>query len=151
MKLNQSKCHFLTSGSVEHLWVKVGNERIWESQQEKLLGMMLDKDLSFEPHLNKLCKKVNQKISALARIAGILPFQKRRILLKTFIESQFSYSSPPVGGMCLISACTVCYPRDYVICIQSKRSVLLCLHDDYIEPIRTLYISLFTLWLCISD
>ena len=91
MKLNQSKCHFLTSGSVEHLWVKVGNERIWESQQEKLLGMMLDKDLSFEPHLNKLCKKVNQKISALARIAGILPFQKRRILLKTFIESQFSY------------------------------------------------------------
>ena len=37
------------------------------------------------------CKKVNQKVSALARIAGILPFQKRHILLKTFIESQFSY------------------------------------------------------------
>ena len=31
------------------------------------------------------------KSSALARIAGILPFQKRHILLKTFIESQFSY------------------------------------------------------------
>ena len=25
MKLNQSKCHFLTSGSTEHLWIKVGN------------------------------------------------------------------------------------------------------------------------------
>ena len=48
-------------------------------------------DLNFESHLKILCKKVNQKISALARIAGILPFQKRHILLKTFIESQFSY------------------------------------------------------------
>ena len=91
MKLNQSKCHFLTSGSSEHLWIKVGEERIWESQSEKLLGMMVDKNLSFESHLKTLCKKVNQKISALARIAGILPFQKRHILLKTFIESQFSY------------------------------------------------------------
>ena len=51
----------------------------------------MDKNLSFEGHLKILCKKVNQKVSALARIAGILPFQKRHILLKTFIESQFSY------------------------------------------------------------
>lgn len=91
MKLNQSKCHFLTSGSTEHLWIKVGNEKIWESQLEKLLGMKVDKNLNFETHLKTLCKKVNQKVSALARIAGILPFQKRHILLKTFIESQFSY------------------------------------------------------------
>ena len=91
MKLNQSKCHFLTAGSTEHLWVKVGSEKIWESQTEKLLGITVDKNLNFESHLKILCKKVNQKVSALARIAGILPFQKRYILLKTFIESQFSY------------------------------------------------------------
>ena len=91
MKLNESKCHFLTSGSTEHLWIKVGCETIWESQYEKLLGMTVDKDLSFEIHLRTVCKKVNQKVSALARIASILPFQKRHILLKTFIESQFSY------------------------------------------------------------
>ena len=57
----------------------------------KLLGMLVDKDLNFNSHLKVLCKKVNQKVSALARIARILPFQKRRIILKTFIESQFSY------------------------------------------------------------
>ena len=91
MKLNQSKCHFLTNGSTEHLWVKVGNEMIWESQSEKLLGMSVDKDLNFNSHLKSLCKKVNQKVSALARIANILPFQKRHIIMKTFIESQFSY------------------------------------------------------------
>ena len=91
MKLNEGKCHFLFSGSPEHLWIKVGNEQIWESQYEKLLGIKVDKDMTFDVHLKTLCKKVNQKVSALARIAGILPFQKRHILLKTFIESQFSY------------------------------------------------------------
>ena len=91
MKLNQSKCHFLTAGSTEQLWVRVGSEKIWESQAQKLLGLTVDKNLSFENHLKILCKKVSQKVSALARIAGILPFQKRHILLKTFIESQFSY------------------------------------------------------------
>ena len=54
MKLNQSKCHFLTSGSTEHLWVTVGNEMIWESQSEKLLGMSVDKDLNFNSHLKSL-------------------------------------------------------------------------------------------------
>ena len=91
MKLNESKCHFLAAGSPEHLWIRVGSEKIWESQAEKLLGMTVDNNLSFDLHLKILCKKVNQKVSALARIAGILPFQKRHILLKTFIESQFSY------------------------------------------------------------
>ena len=38
-----------------------------------------------------LCKKVGQKVSALARISKILPFHKRRLLLNTFIESQFSH------------------------------------------------------------
>ena len=54
-------------------------------------GVTIDKDLNFTMNLKALCKKVNQKVSALARIVGILPFQKRHIILKTFIESQFSY------------------------------------------------------------
>lgn len=92
MKLNQDKCHFLISGNIkEHLWSKVGNELIWESVEENLLGVTIDKDLNFNSHLAKLCKKVGQKVTALARIVMILPFNKRRIILKTFIESQFSY------------------------------------------------------------
>ena len=91
MKLNQSKCHFLTCGTHEHLWVRVGDEKIWESQSEKLLGMIVDKKLSFDLHLRTLCKKVNQKVSALARIVPFLPFPKRHLIMKTFIESQFTY------------------------------------------------------------
>ena len=34
MQLNQSKCHLLVSGTHEHLWVRVGEEMIWESRYE---------------------------------------------------------------------------------------------------------------------
>ena len=92
MKINEDKSHFLFPGSdPELMWVKVGQEKIYESNQEKLLGLMIDKKLSFTPYLENLCRKVNTKITALRRLVRILPFEKRRILMNVFIESQFSY------------------------------------------------------------
>ena len=58
MKLNQSKCHVLFAGNTpEYQWAKVGVETIWESNQEKLLGLVIDKKLNFDGHLSILCKK----------------------------------------------------------------------------------------------
>ena len=92
MKLNQDKCHFLAGTKTnEHLWLQVGDCRIWESANEKLLGIIIDKKLTFNAHLTKLCNQVSQKVSALARVSKLLPFYRKRLLLKTFIESQFSY------------------------------------------------------------
>ena len=79
MQLNQGKCHLLASGTHEHLFVRVGEEMIWESRNEKLLGVLLDKNLDFEEHLSVLCKKASQKVSALARLARILSFPKKNL------------------------------------------------------------------------
>ena len=93
MKLNKSKCHLLVSGSkFEHVWAKIGNEQIWESASEKLLGIEIHSNLNFNEHVNNLCKKANRKLTALARLSCWQSFEKRRILMKAFIESQFSYS-----------------------------------------------------------
>ena len=92
MKLNQEKCHFLLAGNTpEHIWVKVGEETIWESSHEKLLGLIIDKNLNFNQHLTTLCKNVRAKVTALARMVKIIPLEKKRLLMKAFIESQFSY------------------------------------------------------------
>ena len=92
MKLNQDKCHFLIATNTnEHLWIKVGNEMIWESPEEKLLGLTIDKHLNFNSHVKNICKKASQKMYALARVAKFLTFHRKRVLLKAFIESQFSY------------------------------------------------------------
>ena len=73
------------------MMMMMGENLIWESSHEKLLGLIIDKNLNFEKHLTILCKKVSGKVSALARMVKVLPFDKKRLLLKTFVESQFSY------------------------------------------------------------
>ena len=92
MKLNQLKCHFMIStNSPEHLWIKVGEEVIWESYREKLLGVTLDKDLKFDKHLLDICKKASAKVTALGRLIKIVPLEKKKLLMNSFVQSQFSY------------------------------------------------------------
>ena len=92
MKLNKSKCHFLVSGhKFEHLWINVGGTKIWESNAETMLGVQIERNLKFDNHVTTLCKRASRKLSALARLAKILPFHRMRILMKSFFDSQFSY------------------------------------------------------------
>ena len=92
MKLNEEKCHLLVAGhKYEHICAMVGNSRIWESSSEKLLGVHLDSGLKFKNHIVRICDQAGKKLSALARIRHHFTFEKRRMLLKAFIESQFSY------------------------------------------------------------
>ena len=124
MQLNQKKCHFLISGSTpEHLWVKVGNNKIWESKQEKLLGITIDKNLNFNEHLSIICKKASTKVTALARLVTILPFERKRLLMKAFIESQFSYC-PLIWMFCSRKM------NDKINHIQERALILV--YSDYI-------------------
>ena len=64
---------------------------IWESNDVKLLGVTIDRDLKLDKHVLKLCSKANLKLSVLSRVANLLSFNKRRALFKAFVESQFKY------------------------------------------------------------
>ena len=102
MILNAAKCHFLLSGPknvVEHTYVKVGGQIIWESLKEKLLGLIMDKKLKFPHHVDSVIKKASGKLSALTRLARIVPFEKKKILMNAFIEQQFNNSSYPLIWM----------------------------------------------------
>ena len=93
MKLNTDKCHLILAGNKhEQIFAKIGNDFIWESREERLLGVTIDNKLKFATHIKGLVKMAHQKLSALIRYTGILNFKKRRTIMKSFIESQFSYS-----------------------------------------------------------
>ena len=49
--------------------------------------------LSFDEHISNICLKANRKLSALTRVAKLVPFKKTRILFKAFIETQLKYCS----------------------------------------------------------
>ena len=92
MKFNTDKCHLLISGNKnEYMWAKLDEDIVWESNDVELLGVTIDNNLRFDKHVSNICLKANRKLSALTRVAKFVPFKKRRILFKAFIESQFKY------------------------------------------------------------
>ena len=90
MKSNDDKCHFIVANR-EDVSLNLENDIINSSNSVKLLGVIIDKKLNFNEHVSKLCKKGNQKLHALARVSKYLSKDKLRIIMKTFIESQFNY------------------------------------------------------------
>ena len=94
MKLNGDKCHLMIFGQKSNdLSIKIGSTTIVESTEEKLLGVTLDKQLSFKTHVKSLCKKAGQKLHVLSRISYLLDTEKLKHIMRAFILSQFSYCS----------------------------------------------------------
>ena len=92
MKLKGDKCHLMIFGEkTNDLSIKSGDTTIIESTEEKLLGVTLDKQLSFKTHVQSLCKKASQKLHALSRISYLLDTEKLKHIMRAFILSQFSY------------------------------------------------------------
>ena len=58
---------------------------------QKLLGIILDRNLKFDEYILTQCKKAGRKIKVLARVCTYLSLERRRTLMKAFIESQFAY------------------------------------------------------------
>ena len=69
MKLNSDKYHLLLSGyKNQWKWAMIGDERILESKSEKLLGIIIDKNLNFNDHVLMICLKAGRKLTSLGRI-----------------------------------------------------------------------------------
>ena len=90
IKANPEKCHVILSSNTQRE-IRFVNASIASSPSEKLLGITLDSELKFEEHINKICNIVNKKLNALHRIGSHMSLDKRKMLLRAFIESQFSY------------------------------------------------------------
>ena len=71
--------------------VKLNTDVIQSSESVELLGITINNKLDFDQHTQRLCSKANQKLHALARISKYLCKDKLKIIMKTFIESQFNY------------------------------------------------------------
>ena len=106
MKINPDKCHILSS-TKNSIDVHLEGACITSSSCKKLLGIknllqdfkivsdhfgtLCIKGLKFDKHISDLYNKVRKKINAFSRVTGYIPLEKHRIVMKTFMDSQFSY------------------------------------------------------------
>ena len=66
-------------------------QKYGKAKKQKLLGVIIDRQLNFDGYLISLCKKAGKKLSVLARLANFLSLQQRKLLMKSLVESQFGY------------------------------------------------------------
>ena len=90
MKPNGDKRHLLVT-TEKSVSINIDGSNVKNKKEQKLLGIKFDSSLSFKGHMTSLCKKASQKLHALAITVSYLDLPKRKVLMKAFITSQFSY------------------------------------------------------------
>ena len=69
MVLNPGTCHYIVIGGDDPTnKIVLNNNEIANSNEKKVLGIVLDGKLNFDSHIKSLCKKAGQKLSAFAKI-----------------------------------------------------------------------------------
>ena len=56
----------------------------------ELLGVNIDNKLAFETHINKLCRSASCQLNAIIRLESFLRFQAKKILIESFVYSNFT-------------------------------------------------------------
>ena len=90
LKANPDKCRLFINTD-ENDALKIKNETITNSSNEKGLGMLFNNKFYFDEHVTSLCRKASQKLNALARVAQYMNLAQRRLIMNAFIFSQFGY------------------------------------------------------------
>ena len=65
----------------------------------KILGVTLDKDLSYKPHVDIVPKKAYALIAALRKIKRLVPSNVMITLYKAYVPPNFEYCSPLLLGI----------------------------------------------------
>ena len=58
-----------------------------------MLGILFNNKFDFDEHITSLCRKVSQKLNALARVAHYMNLAQCRLIMNAFIFLQFGYCS----------------------------------------------------------
>ena len=90
LKANPDKRHLLMNTD-ENVALKIKNETITNSSNEKLLGVLFNNKFDFDEHVTSLCRKASQKLNALARVAYYMNLAQGMFIMNAFIFSQFGY------------------------------------------------------------
>ena len=69
----------------------IGTDIVSIEKSVKLLGIHLDNRLNFNLHINTICKSASNQLNALVRLKKFLSFEQKKVLVNSFILSNFDY------------------------------------------------------------
>ena len=90
MVLNTKKCYYMCFG--------IGREnddsifdgiKLPNNCEKKILGVMIDNERKFNPHIRNICKTAAKKPGVITRISPLLDLEKKKLVFNTVIKSHF--------------------------------------------------------------
>ena len=93
------QCVIMNRGGAVNVSISVHDKIIDSTDEIKVLGVLLDSKLNFNPHISSICKRASQQINALRRISKFLNTDGRLKVYKSFVSANFSYC-PVVWMFC---------------------------------------------------
>ena len=73
MFLNPEKCHYLIiNKSIANESIELGKKTLHAEAKQKLLGIIIDKDLTFQSHTKWIIRTANQMLRALSTVARFM-------------------------------------------------------------------------------
>ena len=93
LKANPRKFQFMILGKKQcnKVKLKINSVVINESDTVELLRVSIDNILTFNEHINNLCRNTSYKLFALRRIRKHITQDQTKLLYNAFIKSQFIY------------------------------------------------------------
>ena len=91
LKANPDKFHLLLSDKDVEFSINVDGFEISNTLFQKLLGVTVDNKMNFKHHVTDLCATASQKLHALSRVSNYMDFQQKKLIMHSFILSQFGY------------------------------------------------------------
>ena len=71
--------------------ILVHKNNVEEVNVHKLVGVYINKELSFTEHVNVMCKKLGQRIGVLKKIKWHLPLEERKLYHNVLIKPVMMY------------------------------------------------------------
>ena len=100
LKLNTMKTQAMILGKTKYSYdLSVCNKSIKIDDTLKILGVTLDRNLSFKPHVDVILSKVYAKIGALRRLKRLVPHDVTTRLYKAYVLPHLEYCSPLLLGI----------------------------------------------------
>ena len=109
MQTNSKKTKYLLIGTAKKLYhsetttleLSIDNTILEESVGEKLLGVVIDPNLSWDLHIDYLIKKLNSRICLLKRAKAYLTIDCRTMLFNALIKPILEYCCTVWGNCCV--------------------------------------------------
>ena len=79
--------------------LNINGDKIYTQKEVELLGISIDFQLSFTPHISKICKMAANQLNSIKRLKLHFDFETKKHLTVTFVLSQFNYC-PLVWHFC---------------------------------------------------